>query len=247
MGKIRMSLFYFLVGIIVIAFSSNGGVVKADFNQLNQEQNSQEQISPEQSLEKQMSLLNPINDEKQIKKWSKQLHKAIDKNEVHLQGNNYDFDKLSFYKIEDSSIVSISIPIVSPDHHNISNVAVHFNENTKKLVTYTEIELKRSEQNTFQLTTYLNGKLEVDEVYSEPFMTAAEFKEKKNQEITPYGIDWGGVADCLELPRDVLLNVAYICGSVCIVTLGSGCVWCVALAVGAGGGSVTACLSDNWD
>ncbi|TXC81576.1 hypothetical protein FS935_21990 [Metabacillus litoralis] len=237
MRKLKKSLFYLLVGIIVIAFS-NGGVVNAQVNSMETE--------TDDFLQQQMNLLKPIKDEKQIKKWSKYLYKAIDKGKLELQGNNYDFDNLSFFEMKDSSTVSISIPIKSPDHHDISNVAIHIDENKKELIAYTEIELKRSEQNTFQLTTYLNGELEVDEVYSDPFMTASEFEEKKNQEIRPMGVDWGGVADCLDMPRAVLLNVAYICGSVCVVTLGAGCVWCVGIALGLGGGAATSCLGDNW-
>ncbi len=237
MKVLKKAVMYLLVGVLAISLSNGGIVVKADSIEK----------SPEEMLEEQMSKLTPIDDKKQIEKWEKYLQKNIDKGKIELQGNNYDYDNLSFYEIQDSSIVTVSIPIKSPDHHKISNVAVHIDKDTKELVAYTELELKRSEQNTFQLVTYINGELKVNEVYSETFMTAEEYKEKNSQVIRPYGIDWGGVADCLDMPKSVLLNVAYICGAACVITLGTACVVCVAVAVGAGSGAVSACISDNWN
>jgi len=193
--------------------------------------------------------LDEITNAKEVKFWKKRAIKQIEKNNVKLNSllSELAYDHVKVYRIADSPYISVGIPIVSPNHHEVSNVAIHFNEKTKKLVTYTELEFMRSDKNTFQIRLAVDNKVQVNKITNDKFTTEEELRESQSNGMTTMSIDWDGVGDCLGISGIAARWLSYICGVTCVITLGTACVACVAGAIGITGGSALACLSDNWN
>ncbi|WP_143544206.1 MULTISPECIES: hypothetical protein [Salimicrobium] len=167
------------------------------------------------------------------------------KAEIHTEKLEYDEAKL--FEVNDSEIKTLVVPVISENHHEISNVAFYFN-NTNEIESYTELIVKKSVKNTFHIVLYLNGETHTDEVTNETFTTAKDYQQQQaNSPISTLGMNWGGLLDCLGITGVGASVIAGACAVACAFTAGTACIVCAATFLGVRTGTVAACVGGNVD
>ncbi|MDQ0418578.1 hypothetical protein J2Z48_002781 [Croceifilum oryzae] len=162
--------------------------------------------------------------------------------ELHVPESFIVANSKLYKKLIDGTNV-LTVNIQKDGFHEASNISFFFDKNNN-VVDYAEFHLKKSKVNTFQIAAYVNGKLQAEEVTDTPFVTAKEYQKSKAGGIKTKG--WSEFLDCMNIPGNIATRLALLCGGVCVVTAGTGCVVCVAGVLGIHGGAITACLSSSF-
>jgi len=81
---------------------------------------------------------------------------------------------------ENGKIPVMSIPLKNEDLNMLSNLIIFFNEN-EKIQTYQETHVTESEENTFQIATYTDGKLVGEEKTDIEYVSNEEFEKEYQQ------------------------------------------------------------------
>ena len=114
-------------------------------------------------------------------------------------------------------------------------------ENTLKS-TY-QITLEEESPNSGWVTSYADGEQELHEYVVSQDTSATD------DQISPMGMDWGGLNDCLSnagIASWAIAALSVVCGAACAATLGAGCMACLVAASGATGGTIGYCAGQNW-
>ncbi|MED4019164.1 hypothetical protein [Sutcliffiella cohnii] len=191
-----------------------------------------------------MAKLVPITDEKEIGKWENRVERQIQKGNVVVNNSFLDFENMKVYSYKDNNIISVSLPILSPDFHEISNLAIHF-KNPGKVDSYAELHVKRSDSNTFQLTYFKDGEEISNKVTEETFTTAKEYRESLEDSFSTLGLNWGDFLRCLGLPGVVGMELAAICGVACATAVL--CIPCAVMVLGFSSSAIATCVYLNWE
>ncbi|MCM3708763.1 hypothetical protein M3205_24280 [Cytobacillus firmus] len=186
-----------------------------------------------------------VDEESERNEWIDNAQVIIENEEVVINSSDSDLDyqEAKVVKYTDNDLYSVTIPVKSSDHYEISNVAIHFDTNGK-VETYSELLIQKSDIGTFQTILYINGEEEFNEVTNEAFYTYDEYKESLKDGITPLGLNFGGFIRCLGLPSVVGWQLGNICAVACMT--GVLCVPCLAGALGMSTGAIATCFGLNW-
>ena len=246
MNVMKKVLLLTLTTILLFSMNVEGLNVNATTD-VPRESGDQLKQGPNSKLLESLEKISEITNTRDKSFWTKRAKQIIGTKRVSVNEENLSYGTAKVYKIDNSPYVAVGIPVVSSNHHEVSNVSIYFNEKTKKLQTYTEMEFKRSEQDTFHILLSVNGKEQINELTEDPFMTEKEVRESSAGQIGALGVDWDKVGDCLGISGMAARWLSYICGATCVITLGTACVVCVTAAIGITGGTALACLGQYWD
>lgn len=191
-------------------------------------------------LGQQMEKLEEVLDEKSVDFWIKRTKQNIKTEKISLNNAELlNFDNTRVYRIKDTPYIAIGVPIVSSDYLDVSSVSIYYNEKTRNIETFTEIEFKRSELDTLEIIVSVDGVVNTHEITDDTFPLT------DNESEVSILIDWDGVGDCLGISGVTARWLSYICGATCVITLGTACVICISAAIGITGGTVGACIGNN--
>ncbi|TXC81575.1 hypothetical protein FS935_21985 [Metabacillus litoralis] len=200
----------------------------------------------DQTMLAQVEKLVEVSNEKEKGKWLKKAKKEFRKNlEINSKSTELDFKQAKVYSYTDNDYITVSIPVISSKHYGkVSNVNINFSD-FHTVDSYSELLVQKSEVGTFQTVFYIDGVEKYNDISDEPFYTAEEYKEKKENVITPLGLDFNGTIQCLALPSIVGWQLGNICAVACATAVL--CIPCLAVATGFGVGGVATCVYENWD
>ncbi|WP_375231567.1 hypothetical protein [Bacillus cereus] len=167
-----------------------------------------------------------------------------------------DFNNAKFLDIsqDNKSYKSITIPIVGEQYSFISNLTVIF-DLQGEVSNYSETLVTKSENNKFEITSYLDGELGQSQVTNVDYKNNSEVK-KSLERINAQGIkadepqySMGAVAACIAAVAGVDIAVAYVIGGTCAASCPAVppvCAACIGAVATLGAGSiagVVACFS----
>jgi hypothetical protein len=202
----------------------------------------------QQDYENVMEHLTEIEDANEVEKFKEITNQKIKKEELTLFNNNIDYSNSKLYQVEKTNSLVYSVPLKenSQRYHEVSNITIFYDEEYN-VTDFTELHIKESVQDTFQVTYYLNANEIANEITNDKFTTAAEHQDnlRSNPGFQTMGVDFGGIANCLGLTFSVGAALAVICGSVCLITAGTGCALCIGAYVGYDISTVTGCIIGN--
>lgn len=164
---------------------------------------------------------------------------AANKNVVLKTGQSL-ADKPHVVKRLDDGSALVSIRINGAANGSVIGVILTPENSVKS--TY-QITLEEVSPDSGWITTYANGE---QQVYQ--FVVSKKAEIPKGQ-ISPLGMDWGGLNRCLSnagIASWAIAALSVVCGAACAVTLGVGCVACLVAASGATGGTIGFCTGKNW-
>lgn len=133
-----------------------------------------------------------------------------------------------------------NIPVSLEDGHELSNIAVIYNEKGD-MIQYTEMYLTKNNRGNFNLMLYVDGKKVVEEDTNEKFMTAEEYTEQLKEGPELY-LNIGKLAKCLGISIALAEIIGAACLGVCWLTAGAGCIACVAGLAGFAVGGNSVCI-----
>ncbi|WP_079504865.1 hypothetical protein [Mesobacillus jeotgali] len=230
----------FLVSLVVLLFVS----MSTPQSQVNAEVTSDDPLAQlEDSVKFQLEKLVEVTDKKEKSRWVKRAEKQIQKGQVKIYSTELDFENAKVFTYKENDFHSVTIPVSSEKHHEISNVALHFLK-PGKVESYSEILIQKSEIDTFQTIAYINGEVTFNEVTDEMFYTAAEYFDSQDGAISTMGFSFSGFVKCLGLPSIVGWQLGNICAIACLT--GVLCLPCLAVALGMSTGAIATCFYLNW-
>lgn len=107
----------------------------------------------------------------------------------------------------------------------------------KKNSTF-QVSLHEINHDSGRVQTFENGKPKLNQVVSS--------KENKQGNITPYGMNWGRLNECLSNAGIAAWAIAGL-SIACAATAGFGCYACLTAASGATGATVAVCAKKSWE
>ncbi|WP_053218235.1 hypothetical protein [Virgibacillus senegalensis] len=134
-----------------------------------------------------------------------------------------------------------NIPVSLKDSHELSNVAIIYNQDGK-LVQYTELYLTKNAQGNFKVTSYIDNKKVVDKDTDEKFMTASAYKDQFNGPHLNFSVS--KLAKCLGISMGLADVIGIGCAAACWLTAGAGCIACVAGLAGFAVGGDAVCIAN---
>lgn len=174
---------------------------------------------------------------------SKVIHQ-LSEGEIVTVTDAIDFEEAKLYSLKNTEYTAYTVPVVDLENfHEISNVTFYLDQQFN-VVHQTELHLKKSNLGTFQIINYLDGEEVANELTDESFITAKEYQENRNNGGVQL-LSWASFSECMGIPVTVGLMVATVCGTVCVATLGTGCLMCLGAALGFSSGSLAACAADH--
>lgn len=140
-----------------------------------------------------------INDEKLRETIVNVVKDEIEKLElkISVDFNSLDFKNSNISKVDDiDNLTAITIPIVDDDFTILSNLTILFNDNMK-VISYSELNVFKSKENTFEILILNDGKETYRDVTNIEFIENSEIKSYfsdleeniTNDNISMYGLD----------------------------------------------------------
>jgi len=114
-------------------------------------------------------------------------------------------------KFEGTTTLIIVIPIVGEGYNNLSNLTLNFTDDSE-LLHYQELTLSNSTENTFEVTTYINGELTYHRITDIEFFTDGLINDNYVQ-VDPFSV--GAVAACIAFILAVDIAIAYLIAGTC--------------------------------
>lgn len=184
--------------------------------------------------------LSEITDTEEITAHKEMILNKLTSGDLEVVHNNLDFEEAKLYDVNESDLDVFTVPVVDPENfHEMSNVAFYIDQD-QNIATQTEFYLQKSDQGTFQVLYYLDGEEIANEITEDSFTTAKDYQENSDK-IQLLG--WNGFADCMGIPTTVAVVIAHVCGALCVVTLGTGCLVCIGGFLGVNTGAIAGCAA----
>ncbi|MED2942917.1 hypothetical protein P4282_10620 [Bacillus swezeyi] len=202
-----------------------------------------------QGIERMQSMLSKMDkmiDAKLTSEYKKRVHEVLKsgKAKLDIDSKKLAFDKMQLIKTEldDGNYTHVvTLPVKLKDSHELSNVSFYF-DTKGKFITSSEFYLTKNDSGNFQLTFLQDGKQQAKQDTDLKFETMAEYKDK----IKLAGFDTDHLSKCLGISAALAATIASVCGVVCAITLGLGCVACAAGVMGFNFGGTAECLRQAW-
>lgn len=201
-----------------------------------------------QGIERMQNMLGKMDnmtDAKLINEFKDKVRNALDSGKVKLniESSKLVFEKMKLVKMKlDDGNYSyvVTSPIKLKDSHELSNVSLYF-DTKGKLITSSEFYLIKNDSGNFQMTILQDGKQQVKKDTDIKFETMADYQDK----IKLSGIDSDHLAKCLGISAALAATIASVCGVVCLITVGLGCVACAAGVMGFNFGGTAECIRQS--
>lgn len=163
---------------------------------------------------------------------------------IHVDKENLKFEQATLVKYIDSETQQVlfinNIPISIEDSHELSNIAVIYDEKGN-MIHYTELYLTKNNQGNFNVKSYMNGQKVAEEDTNEKFMTAEEYVEQLKEGPELF-FNANKLAMCLGISLAVANTIGLVCTAACFVSAGMGCIVCASTAAGFAVGGNSSCI-----
>ncbi|MGN7209820.1 hypothetical protein ACTHPW_18330 [Bacillus velezensis] len=196
-------------------------------------------------LTQQMAKMNTVNDAKLLAEYKQKTENALSsgKAKLAIDADTLVFDKMKLVKMEVSEgkfAYVVASPIKLKDSHELTNASFYFDEKGTFIAT-SEFHLLKNEKGNFQISNYQDAKLQIKENTDLKFETMADYKDKIKQSKW----DTDHLAKCLGISAALAATIASVCGVVCLITVGLGCVACAAGVMGFNFGGTAECIRQS--
>lgn len=194
-------------------------------------------------VEDQLKDSNHIIDKNAIQDYTERSMTAVGK-DIYIEEESLNTEQATLVEYIDPETKEIlfinNIPVLKDDSHELSNVAIVYDEKGN-LTQYTELYLTKNKHGNFNVNSYIDGEEVLNEDTDEKFMSAGEYAEyiKDNPKLN---VDISLLAKCLSISIGLAEVIAAGCIGVCAITAGAGCVACVAGLAGFAVGGNSACV-----
>ncbi|MCY0092220.1 MULTISPECIES: hypothetical protein [Bacillus amyloliquefaciens group] len=196
-------------------------------------------------LTQQMAKMNTVNDAKLLAEYKQKTENVLSsgKAKLAIDADKLVFDKMKLVKMEVSEgkfAYVIASPIKLKNSHELTNASFYYDEKGNFIAT-SEFHLLKNEKGNFQISNYQDAKLQIKENTDLKFETMADYKDKIKQSKW----DTDHLAKCLGISAALAATIASVCGVVCLITVGLGCVACAAGVMGFNFGGTAECIRQS--
>lgn len=176
----------------------------------------------------------------QLKEYVNNVKAKVSKNKLNVIGdiNKLDYDGAVAvrYNEDDSIIVNIPFKIANKDPKGplaLNNLAIVY-DSEFNIINYTETNVKETAK-SYEYYVYSDGK----EVKKGEVEKGIEFGDYQTNDY------WDNVVSCMNklgISTETALLLAEVCGTICVVSVGTLCIQCVSAYLGYGAASAAWCL-----
>ncbi len=196
-------------------------------------------------MTQQIGKMDTINDEKLLAEYKQKTQKALSSGKAKLAIDNDKLvqDKMKLVKMEVSEgkfAYVVASPIKLKDSHELTNASFYFDEKGN-FITTSEFHLLKNEKGNFQISNYQDGEQKLEENTDLKFETMADYKDR----IKLSKWDTDHLAKCLGISAALAATIASVCGVVCVITVGLGCIACAAGVMGFNFGGTAECIRQS--
>lgn len=195
-------------------------------------------------LTQQIDKMDTVNDEKLLAEYKQKAQKELSSGKAKLTIGDDKLvkDKMKLVKMEVSEgefAYVLASPVKIKGSHELSNASLYFDENGN-FITTSEYYLLKNEKGNFQILNYQDAKLKVEENTDLKFETMADYKDR-----VKLSWDTDHLAKCLGISAALAATIASVCGVVCWITVGLGCLTCAAGVMGFNFGGTAECIRQS--
>jgi len=173
------------------------------------------------------------------------MKKAFNEDAVLKNGQFIDYKSISVKQTSEGYYYA-SAPIKGLTD---GSIAVAGFSPTGTLENTVQINLAQATETTGTVSVFVNGDLQKEEFVEVGAQTTNPSSPSERM-VTPYGMNWGALSDCLNSQGIASWAVAALslaCSAGCLVTLGTACLICISAATGATVGVIQGCAFNSWE
>ncbi|MCY7883169.1 hypothetical protein ACTHP5_20465 [Bacillus subtilis] len=237
MKKVYANLFVLLsLVVMVFAFSAPAN---AEANLTKEEKQNIDRMT--QSMEK----MNTVSDEKLVSEYKEKARDVLSsgKAKLTIDSEKLVYDDMKLVKMEVSEgnfAYVVASPVKVKGSHELSNASLYFDDKGN-FITTSEFYLLKNEKGNFQISNYQDGEQKIKENTDLKFETMADYKDR----IKLSKWDTDHLAKCLGISAALAATIASVCGVVCVITVGLGCIACAAGVMGFNFGGTAECIRQS--